>query len=196
MTENQIHETAIIDDDVEIGTGCKVWHWVYIKSGSVIGDNCRFGQSVYVASDVRIGNNVNVQANASIYEEVTLEDDVFVGPGVSFTNVRNPRSGISRSGSLLATYVEQGASLGANCTIICGVNIGRYAMVGAGAVINKSVPDFALMVGVPAVQIGWVSCHGDRIDLPLMGNGVATCAGSGVVFQLIDGVVSIKERPQ
>ena len=194
MIDIQIHETAIIDDGVNIGVGCKIWHWVYIKTGSVIGDNCCFGQSVYVASDVRIGNNVNVQANASIYEEVVLEDDVFVGPGVSFTNVRNPRSGISRSGSLLATYVEQGASLGANSTIICGVNIGRYAMIGAGAVVNKSVPDFALMVGVPARQIGWVSCYGDKIDLPLTGSAITTCPASGVVFELKNGTVCVKER--
>ena len=195
MAKNQIHGTAIIDDGTNIGTGCKFWHWVYVKSGATIGNDCRFGQSVYIASDVRIGNNVIVQANASIYEEVTLEDDVFVGPGVSFTNVRNPRSGVSRSGSLLATYVEQGASLGANSTIVCGVNIGRYAMIGAGAVVNKSVPDFALMVGVPAVQIGWVSCNGDRIELPLTGNGKTTCPSSGVVFALNDGVVSVIERP-
>lgn len=158
-----IHPTAIVDDGATLGAGTKVWHWVHICSGAVIGDNCSFGQNVFVANAVRLGNGVRVQNNVSIYDNVILEDDVFCGPSMVFTNVLNPRAHVSRKDEYRDTTVRQGASLGANCTIVCGVTIGRYAFIGAGAVVTHDVPDFALMAGVPARRIGWMSHAGERL---------------------------------
>ena len=161
-----IHETAIVDDGACLGEGCKVWHWVHISSGAKIGKNCSFGQNVFVSNDVQIGNNVKIQNNVSIYDSVTLEDDVFCGPSMVFTNVYNPRSAINRKKEYKPTTVRKGATLGANSTIICGNEIGEYAFVGAGAVVTKNVPPFALVAGVPAEQIGWVDKEGNRVFDP------------------------------
>jgi UDP-2-acetamido-3-amino-2,3-dideoxy-glucuronate N-acetyltransferase len=157
------HETAIIDPGAVIGEGSRIWHWVHICAGARIGERCSFGQNVFVGSDVVIGCNVKVQNNVSIYDTVTLEDDVFCGPSMVFTNVYNPRSHVSRKHEYRRTLVKHGATLGANCTIICGNTIGRYAFIGAGAVITRNVPDHALMVGNPARQIGWMCQCGERL---------------------------------
>ena len=162
-----IHETAIIDEGAELGEGCRVWHWAHICGGAKIGNGCSFGQNVFVGNDVQIGNNVKIQNNVSVYDRVCLEDDVFCGPSMVFTNVYNPRSAIVRKSEYRPTIVRRGATLGANCTIICGVEIGEYAFVGAGAVITKDVPPYALMAGVPARQIGWVDKEGNRTADPV-----------------------------
>jgi UDP-2-acetamido-3-amino-2,3-dideoxy-glucuronate N-acetyltransferase len=151
------HETAIVDDGAQIGADSHIWHWAHICAGAKIGKNCSLGQNVFVANNVIIGNNVKIQNNVSVYDNVVLEDDVFCGPSMVFTNVYNPRAAISRKHEYRDTLVKKGATLGANCTIICGVTIGKYAFVGAGAVVNRDVPDYALVVGVPAKQIGWMS---------------------------------------
>jgi len=163
-----IHPTAIVDDGAQIGPGCKIWHWVHICAGAVIGENCSFGQNVFVGNRVRIGRGVRVQNNVSIYDNVILEDDVFCGPAMVFTNVYNPRAHISRKDEYRDTLVRKGATLGANCTVICGVTIGEYAFIGAGAVVNRNVPPHALMVGVPARRIGWVSHAGERLGADLV----------------------------
>ena len=180
----KVHSSAIIDDEVKIGENSCVWHWVHICSGASIGNNCSFGQNVFVANDVKIGNNVKVQNNVSIYEKVRLEDDVFCGPSMVFTNVYNPRSAVSRKNQYRETIVEKGATLGANCTIVCGFTLGRYCFVGAGSVVNTSVKPFALMVGVPARQIGWMSAFGERLNLPLSGKGEYLCQHTGDYYQL------------
>lgn len=170
-----IHATAIIDDGATIGTQTRVWHWVHICAGARIGDRCSLGQNVFVAGHVQIGNNVKIQNNVSVYDGVRLEDDVFCGPSMVFTNVRNPRSAVSRRHEYKDTLVRRGATLGANCTIICGVEIGAYAFIAAGAVVTTNVKPHALMVGVPARQIGWMSVYGDRVPLPLTGKGEWIC---------------------
>lgn len=180
-----IHPSAIVDDGATIGAASRVWHWVHICSGAVIGQRCSFGQNVFVGNRVRIGNNVKIQNNVSVYDNVTLENDVFCGPSVVFTNVYNPRSAVSRRDEYRDTWVEQGATLGANCTIVCGSRIGRHAFVGAGAVVNRDVKPFALMVGVPARQVGWMSAHGERVDLPLEGRGQWHCPHTGDHYELI-----------
>lgn len=182
-----IHPTAIIDDGAQIGDGSRIWHWVHICGGAKIGSHCSFGQNVFVGNDVVIGNNVKVQNNVSIYDAVALEDDVFCGPSMVFTNVHNPRSAIVRKDEYRRTLVKRGATLGANSTIVCGVTVGRYAFVGAGAVVTHDVPDYALVVGVPARQIGWVSEYGTNLDLPLKGNAQATCPSTGARYELHDG---------
>jgi len=184
----QVHESAIIDDGAQIGEGTRIWHWVHVCGGAVIGRNCSLGQNVFVGNRVRIGDRVKIQNNVSVYDNVTLEDDVFCGPSMVFTNVYNPRAAVERKHEYRNTLVRQGATLGANCTIVCGVTIGRYAFVGAGAVVNRDVPDFALIVGVPARQVGWMSRHGVRLDLPLTGEGEATCPETGERYLLRDGV--------
>lgn len=161
--ETMIHPTAIVDEGAQIGNGARIWHWVHICSGARIGKSCSFGQNVFVGNDVIIGNNVKVQNNVSIYDAVYLEDDVFCGPSMVFTNVYNPRSAISRKSEYRKTYVRRGATLGANCTIVCGVTIGEYAFIGAGAVINRDVKSYALMVGVPAQWRGWMCRCGVRL---------------------------------
>jgi UDP-2-acetamido-3-amino-2,3-dideoxy-glucuronate N-acetyltransferase len=184
-----VHETAIIDPGARIGEGTRVWHWVHVSAGAAIGENCSLGQNVYVGDDVRIGNNVKIQNNVSIYDAVTLEDDVFCGPSTVFTNVYNPRSTVSRKDEYRPTRVRQGATLGANSTIVCGVTVGRYAFVGAGAVVNRDVPDFALMLGVPARPAGWMSRHGER--LVFIGEQ-ATCQATGERYVLRNGVCALE----
>jgi len=185
-----VHETAIVDKGAQIGEGSRIWHWVHICGGARIGRGCSLGQNVFVGNRVVIGDNVKIQNNVSVYDNVTLEDDVFCGPSMVFTNVYNPRSAVSRKDEYRDTVVQQGATLGANCTIVCGVTIGRFAFIGAGAVVNRDVPDYALMVGVPARQIGWMSEFGEQLDLPLTGRAETICKHSGVVYRLNDNVLS------
>lgn len=179
-----IHPSAIVDEGATIGAETRIWHWVHICAGAVIGDRCSFGQNVFVGNRVQIGNNVKIQNNVSVYDNVTLEDDVFCGPSMVFTNVYNPRSAVSRKDEYRSTFVEKGATLGANCTIVCGTRIGQHAFIGAGSVVNRDIKPFALVVGVPARQIGWMSAHGERIDLPLVGNGSWICPHTGDLYQL------------
>ena len=181
------HSTAIIDDGAKIGDKTRIWHWVHISPGARIGNGCSLGQNVYVGNRVVIGNNAKIQNNVSVYDNVTLEDDVFCGPSMVFTNVYNPRSAVSRKDEYRDTLVKRGATLGANCTIVCGVTIGEYAFVAAGAVINRDVKPYALMAGVPAKQIGWMSQFGERLDLPLKGNAETLCTHTGKTYQLLDG---------
>ena len=183
--------TAIIDEGATIGDGTRIWHWVHVSARAVIGRGCSLGQNVYVGNRVRIGDNVKIQNNVSVYDNVTLEDDVFCGPSMVFTNVYNPRSAVTRKDEYRDTVVKRGATLGANCTIVCGVVIGEHAFVGAGTVINRDVPAFALMVGVPGRQIGWMSRFGERLALPLSGSAEATCPHTGDRYVLRDGVCSI-----
>lgn len=189
----QVHDSAIVDDGAVIGQDTRVWHFVHICSGAKIGERCSLGQNVFVGNKVTIGNNVKVQNNVSVYDNVHLEDDVFCGPSMVFTNVYNPRSFIERKTEYKDTIVKKGATLGANCTIVCGVTIGEYSLVGAGAVINKDVPAFALMVGVPAKQIGWISKYGEQLDLPLEGEGTTMCQHTGERYKLNGQSVSIME---
>jgi UDP-2-acetamido-3-amino-2,3-dideoxy-glucuronate N-acetyltransferase len=182
-----VHPSAIVDEGAQIGEGCRIWHWVHICAGARIGRACSFGQNVFVGNDVVIGNNVKVQNNVSVYDAVMLEDDVFCGPSMVFTNVYNPRSAVIRKDEYRRTLVRRGATLGANSTIVCGVTVGEYAFVGAGAVVNHDVPDYALMVGVPARQIGWMSQHGERLKLPLSGNADTVCEQTGKRYELRDG---------
>jgi UDP-2-acetamido-3-amino-2,3-dideoxy-glucuronate N-acetyltransferase len=182
-----IHPSAIVDAGAQLGEDCRVWHFVHISAGARIGARCSFGQNVFVGNDVHIGDNVRIQNNVSVYDAVTLEDDVFCGPSMVFTNVYNPRAAVSRKAEYRRTLVKRGATLGANSTIVCGTTIGRYAFVGAGAVVNRDVPDFALMVGVPARHIGWMSRHGERLGLPLTGEGTAICPATGERYRLDDG---------
>lgn len=158
-----IHPTAVVDEGAQIGAGTKVWHWVHVSSGAIIGRNCALGQNVFVGNRGVLGNNVRVQNNVSIYDDVTLEDDVFCGPSMVFTNVINPRAHIARKHEYRPTLVRQGASIGANATIVCGIEIGRYAMIGAGAVVTQDVPAYALLTGVPARQTGWVCQCGVKL---------------------------------
>ncbi len=178
------HETAIVDEGAGIGTGTRIWHWVHICSGAKIGARCSLGQNAFVGNKVVIGNNAKIQNNVSIYDNVTLEDDVFCGPSMVFTNVYNPRSTVVRKDEYRDTLVKKGATLGANCTIVCGVTIGEFAFIGAGAVINKDVKPYALMVGVSARQIGWMSEYGEKLDLPLTGEATITCPHTGKRYTL------------
>lgn len=179
-----IHPTAIVDSGASLGEDCRVWHFVHICAGARIGRGCSFGQNVFVGNDVSIGDNVKVQNNVSVYDGVTLEDDVFCGPSMVFTNVYNPRAQFVRKTEYRRTLVKRGATLGANCTIICGTTIGNYAFIGAGAVVNRDVPDFALIVGVPGRQSGWMSRYGERLPLPVDGYGEAICAQTGERYVL------------
>jgi UDP-2-acetamido-3-amino-2,3-dideoxy-glucuronate N-acetyltransferase len=183
-----IHPSAIVDDGAELGEGCRVWHFAHICSGARIGRDCSFGQNVFVGNDVLIGDRVKIQNNVSVYDAVTLEDEVFCGPSMVFTNVFNPRAGVTRKSEYRRTLIRRGATLGANCTIVCGISVGAYAFVGAGAVLNRDVPDFALMMGVPARQAGWMSRYGERLQLPLQGQAEATCPHTGDQYQL-DGQI-------
>jgi len=183
-----IHPSAIVDQGAQVGDGTRIWHWVHVSGGATIGRNCSLGQNVYVGNRVVIGNGVKIQNNVSVYDNVTLEDDVFCGPSMVFTNVYNPRSAVERKSEYRDTVVRRGATLGANCTIICGVTIGEFAFIGAGSVVNNDVPAFALVVGVPGRQIGWMSRHGARLDLPLAGDAVATCPETGDRYRLSGGI--------
>ncbi|MGJ0626973.1 acyltransferase [Xenorhabdus bovienii] len=189
IEEVMIHTSAIVDDGAKIGKNSRVWHFTHICSGAQIGENCSLGQNVFIGNKVIIGNHCKIQNNISIYDNVYLEDGVFCGPSMVFTNVYNPRSFIERKNEYKNTLVKKGATLGANCTIVCGTTIGSYAFIGAGAVVNKDVPDYALMVGVPAKQIGWMSEFGEQLDLPLHGKATTTCPYTGHVYQLDDNSV-------
>jgi len=180
----QKHETAIIDDGAKIGAGSRIWHWVHICSRVIIGENCSFGQNVYIGNDVKIGNGVKVQNNVSIYDQVELEDHVFCGPSMVFTNVINPRAHIERKDEYKKTLVKKGATIGANATIVCGITLGEYSFIAAGAVVAKDVKPYALMAGVPAKQIGWMSEFGERIPLPLSGEGSFECPNSKKTYYL------------
>lgn len=181
------HETAVIDEGCQIGEGTKIWHFSHIMPNCNIGLSCNIGQNVVISPEVILGNNVKVQNNVSIYTGVICEDDVFLGPSMVFTNVMNPRSAVIRRDSYLKTIVKQGASIGANATIVCGHDIGRYAFIGAGAVVTKHVPDYALVVGNPARQIGWMSEYGHRLNFDE--NGLAECPESGQKYTLNENIV-------
>ena len=183
------HETAIVDHGAQIGEGSRVWHFVHVCAGALIGKGVSLGQNVFVGNRVVIGDHCKIQNNVSVYDNVTLEEGVFCGPSMVFTNVHNPRSLIERKDEYLDTLVKKGATLGANCTIVCGVTIGEYAFVGAGAVINKDVKPYALMVGVPGRQIGWMSQYGEQIPLPLDGEGSYNCPHTGQVYRLESGAI-------
>jgi len=182
-----VHETAIIDAGAQIGPGSRIWHWVHVCPRARIGKNCSLGQNVFIGNKVVIGDNVKIQNNVSVYDNVYLEDDVFCGPSMVFTNVYNPRSAIERKSEYMDTRVKRGATIGANATVVCGTTIGRFAFIGAGAVVTRDVPDYALVVGVPARQIGWMSEYGEQLDLPVEGEGEALCEHTGVRYVLSAG---------
>jgi UDP-2-acetamido-3-amino-2,3-dideoxy-glucuronate N-acetyltransferase len=182
-----IHPSAYADEGCQIGEGTRVWHFCHVSAGARIGRHCSLGQNVYVGNDTVIGDNVKIQNNVSVYDAVTLEDDVFCGPSAVFTNVYNPRAAVARKDEYRRTLVRRGATLGANCTIVCGVTVGRYAFVAAGAVVNRDVPEFALIAGVPGRQIGWMSRHGERIPLPLEGDGEYQCPHTRDRYRLDSG---------
>ena len=189
------HDSAVVDPGAQLGEGSKVWHFAHVCAGARIGANCSLGQGVFVGNEVRIGNNVRIQNQVSVYDGVTLEDDVFCGPSMVFTNVINPRSAVPRKHEYRPTLVCRGATLGANCTIVCGVTIGSHAFIGAGAVVTSDVPDHALVVGVPARRVGWMSAHGERLSLPAnLPEGVvqaeARCPATGETYRLQAGVVT------
>ncbi len=181
------HETAIVDPGASVGDGSKIWHWTHICAGARIGEFCSLGQNVFVGSLVVIGNRVKIQNNVSVYDSVILEDEVFCGPSAVFTNVYNPRSAIERKTEYRETLVKRGATLGANCTIVCGTTVGRHAFIGAGAVVTRNVPDYALVVGVPGRQIGWMSEYGEQLAIPLRGEATCQCPHTGVLYKLFDG---------
>jgi UDP-2-acetamido-3-amino-2,3-dideoxy-glucuronate N-acetyltransferase len=188
-----VHPTAVVDEGCTIGAGTKVWHFCHLMPGAVIGEHCSLGQNVMVADGVRIGNRVKVQNNVSIYQGVHCEDDVFLGPSMVFTNVINPRSAVNRRGEYLPTLVRKGATIGANATIVCGVEIGSFAFIGAGAVVTKSVPAYALVVGNPARQMGWMSEHGHRLSFDEAGQAV--CPETGDIYHLHNHIVSKQPAP-
>lgn len=187
-TTYYVHPSAIVDEGCKIGKGTKIWHFSHIMPNCVLGENCNIGQNVVVSPEVVLGNNVKVQNNVSIYTGVVCEDDVFLGPSMVFTNVTNPRSAVNRRGQYAKTTVKRGASIGANATIVCGHDIGEYAFIGAGAVVTKTVPAYALVVGNPARQMGWMSEYGHRLKFDEQ--GIAVCPESGEKYQLQNGIVS------
>mgnify|MGYP006081325291 FL=1 len=182
-----VHESSYVDEPCQIGKGTKIWHFSHVMKNAVIGENCNIGQNVVVSPDVQLGNNVKIQNNVSIYTGVVCEDDVFLGPSMVFTNVINPRSGVIRKDEYMKTVVKKGASIGANATIVCGNNIGKYAFIGAGAVVTKEVPDYALMVGNPSKKIGWMSEFGERLIFDV--RGIAICNKTGVKYKLNNNLV-------
>lgn len=191
---NKIHPTAIIDDGAKIGEGTNIWHWVHVCAGAIIGKGVSLGQNVFVGNNVNIGDRCKIQNNVSVYDNVYLEDGVFCGPSMVFTNVYNPRSLIERKNEYRDTLVKKGATLGANCTVLCGLTIGEFAFIGAGAVVKNDVPAYALMVGVPAKQVGWMSEFGEQLDLPLSGTALTKCSNTGDVYCLNSNSV-LKKRP-
>lgn len=192
MKEYFVHETAVIDEGALIGKGTKVWHFCHISEAAILGENCNLGQNVFIANKVTLGNNVKVQNNVSIYTGVNCEDDVFLGPSMVFTNVTNPRSHVNRRGEYAETTVGKGATIGANATIVCGHNIGKYAFIGAGAVVTKNIPAYALYVGNPAHQIGWMSEYGHRLDFDE--TGIAICPESNEKYKLEAGKITKLEH--
>lgn len=178
------HASAVVDEGAQIGEHSRIWHFTHVCGGARIGRGVSLGQGVFIGNRVVIGDHCKVQNNVSIYDNVTLEEGVFCGPSMVFTNVRNPRALIERKDEYQDTLVRRGATLGANCTIICGATVGRFAFIGAGAVVTRDVPDFAIIAGVPARQIGWISANGQRLDIPLTGEGRATCLATGEVYFL------------
>ena len=192
MTDYFAHESAYIDEGASIGRGTKIWHFCHVMTGAVIGERCNLGQNVVVMSGTQLGNNVKVQNNVSIYEGVFLEDDVFCGPSCVFTNVVNPRSHISRKSEYRKTLVRRGTSIGANATILCGITLGEYSFVGAGAVVRSDVPPFALMVGVPARRVGWICRCGVRVQVR---DGRASCTACGTRYREIDGLLEMIDPP-
>lgn len=194
MTNITIHPTAIVDDGAQIGEGSRIWHWVHVCGGAKIGKGVSLGQNVFVGNKVVIGDHCKIQNNVSVYDNVTLEEGVFCGPSMVFTNVYNPRSLIERKNEYRDTLVKKGATLGANCTIVCGSTVGEYAFVGAGAVINKNVKPYALMVGVPARQIGWMSEHGEQLVLPIEGQAQTVCQHTGDLYILNGNTLTKQPR--
>lgn len=187
-----IHPSAIVDEGAQIGANTRIWHWVHVSAKARIGEGCSLGQNVYVGNDVNIGNNVKIQNNVSVYDAVTIEDDVFCGPSMVFTNVYNPRSAIVRKDEYRHTLVKRGATIGANATIVCGITIGEYAFIAAGAVVNRDVKPYALMGGVPARQLGWFSAFGEKLNLPLIGSGKTRCPHTGTLYELLDDQVHVR----
>lgn len=190
----QIHASAVVDSGAQIGRGTRIWHFCHVCGGARVGEGVSLGQNVFVGNKAVIGDRCKIQNNVSVYDNVTLEEGVFCGPSMVFTNVYNPRSFIDRKHEYQDTLVKRGATLGANCTIMCGVTIGSFAFIGAGAVVRCNVPDFALMVGVPARQIGWMSAYGERLSLPLTGEADAACNRTGDLYLLRAGELRRQER--
>jgi len=190
------HPSAIIDEGAVIGADSRVWHFVHVCAGANVGKGVSLGQNVFVGNKVTIGDRCKIQNNVSVYDNVTLEDGVFCGPSMVFTNVHNPRALVERKDQYRSTLVKKGATLGANCTIVCGVTIGEFAFVGAGAVVTRDIPDFALIVGNPGRQIGWMSAFGEKLDLPLEGRGTTICPNTGATYTLENGQVRRQESPQ
>ena len=194
--EQLIHPSAIVDDGAELGAATRVWHFAHVCAGARIGAGCSLGQNVFIGNDVTVGDRVKIQNNVSVYDAVTIEDEVFCGPSMVFTNVYNPRAAVVRKDQYRRTLVRRGATLGANCTIVCGVSIGQYAFVAAGAVVNRDVPDFALMAGVPARQLGWMSRYGERLALPRIGSGEALCPHTGERYVVANGACALMPARQ
>jgi UDP-2-acetamido-3-amino-2,3-dideoxy-glucuronate N-acetyltransferase len=193
MADYFVHESSYVDEGAKIGAGTKIWHFSHVMPGAVIGERCNLGQNVVVMSGTRLGRNVKVQNNVSIYEGVVLEDDVFCGPSCVFTNVVNPRSHVSRKSEYQRTLVRRGASIGANATILCGITLGEYSFIGAGAVVRSDVPAYALMVGVPARRVGWMCRCGVRLQIRA---GAATCAACGTTYRERDGLLRLIDPPE
>jgi UDP-2-acetamido-3-amino-2,3-dideoxy-glucuronate N-acetyltransferase len=187
----QVHGTAIVDDGAQIGVNSRIWQWVHVCAGAQIGSGVSLGQGVFVGNKVIIGDKCKIQNNVSVYDNVYLEEGVFCGPSMVFTNVYNPRSLIERKDEYRDTFVKKGATLGANCTIVCGATIGEFAFIAAGAVVNKDVPAYALMVGIPAKQIGWMSEYGEKLNLPVFGNAQTTCEQTGQKYHLKDDKLTV-----
>jgi UDP-2-acetamido-3-amino-2,3-dideoxy-glucuronate N-acetyltransferase len=190
-----IHDSAIVDSGATLGEGTRVWHFSHVCGGACIGSACSLGQNVFIGNDVRIGDRVKIQNNVSVYDAVSIEDDVFCGPSMVFTNVYNPRAAVVRKDEYRRTLVRRGATIGANATIVCGITIGEYAFIAAGAVVNRDVPPFALMAGVPARQAGWMSRHGERLPLGVHANGKAACPHTGDIYTVRDGACSVESAP-
>jgi len=187
------HQTAIIDEGASIGSRTKIWHNAHICGGAVVGNDCTIGQNVFIGNNVRIGNNVKIQNNVSVFDNVFIEDNVFCGPSMVFTNVYNPRSYITRKEEYRDTIIREGATLGANCTVICGTEIGKYSFIGAATLVRKDVIPFAFIVGVPGYHKGWMSKFGEQLELPLTGNGVVECPYTKQIYTLVDGMVTCQE---